>query len=35
MTDEDIERIKHENDYLIIKFFGIENLFSQENQDER
>jgi len=40
MTDDkdekDIERIKVENDKMIMKFYGLdyEKLFSQENQDE-
>ena len=33
MTDDDIEEIKKENDRLIVKFFGLERLL-QENQDE-
>lgn len=33
MTDVGINQIKKENDYLIMKFFGLETIF-RENQDE-
>jgi hypothetical protein len=32
MRKENIQRVKDENDRLIMKFFGLEKLF-QENQD--